>query len=352
MPVCAVVSFRLGTYDGVSVVAAIWQRVLEGLGYETYTVAGFGYPDVLLPWLGAKSRDEPRPDELASVLSRADLVLAENMALPLNLPACITLTELLKGRPAIMHHHDLPWQREQYGHIVDLPADDPNWRHVVINDRSLAQMLDRGIPATRIYNPFDMSPPQGDIETIREQARAQLELAEDELLAIHPARGIRRKNIHIAVAIAEKLEGTYWLVGGAEDGYETTLERILSAAKCRVITPPPAILETDTEFPMNDRFGAHQMYAASDVVVFPSFWEGFGNPPIEAAIHKKPIIVGDYPIAEELRSLGFRWFYPEEVDAVLEFLEKPDEEMLEHNRALAEEHFSIEVITPQIAKLL
>jgi len=103
---------------------------------------------------------------------------------------------------------------------------------------------------------------------------------------------------------------------------------------------------------MNDRFGAHQMYAASDVVVFPSFWEGFGNPPIEAAIHKKPIIVGDYPIAEELRSLGFRWFYPEEVDAVLEFLEKPDEEMLEHNRALAEEHFSIEVITPQIAKLL
>ena len=47
----ALVSFRLGGPDGVSVVAGHWQRILTGGGWEVRTVAGEGSADVVVPGL-------------------------------------------------------------------------------------------------------------------------------------------------------------------------------------------------------------------------------------------------------------------------------------------------------------
>lgn len=94
------------------------------------------------------------------------------------------------------------------------------------------------------------------------------------------------------------------------------------------------------------------MYTAADLVVYPSWWEGFGNPPVEAAIHRLPAVAGDYPVAQELRQLGFKWFYPWEISDVASFLASPDQELLDHNFALAEQHFSIPVIQAQVKNLL
>ena len=63
MPTAAVVSFRLGLPDGVSVVAASWARALGELGFDVRTVAGEGEADVTVPWLTVQPgrRARPRP---------------------------------------------------------------------------------------------------------------------------------------------------------------------------------------------------------------------------------------------------------------------------------------------------
>lgn len=335
MSTCALVSFRLCLTDGVSVVARRWADILGDLGFETLTVAGEGPVDRTVRGLALDATDGPDEDELTSALADADLVVVENLAtIPLNLPASRSIGRILAGRPAIVHHHDPPWQRPRFAHVTELPLDDPAWRHVTINELTRRQMAARGITATTIYNPFDPDPTPGD----RERCRARHGLAPDELVALHPVRAIERKNIAGAVAAAEALGATYWLPGEAEDGYDDELAAILARARCRVVR--------DNDGSMADA------YAAADVVVFPSRWEGFGNPPVEAATHRRPALVGDYPVAHELRRLGFRWFSPADTAALAAFLADPDGALHDHNQAVVREHLSPDVIAAQVKSLL
>jgi hypothetical protein len=62
--------------------------------------------------------------------------------------------------------------------------------------------------------------------------------------------------------------------------------------------------------------------------------------------------VGHYPFAGELRSLGFDWFEPDDVEGVARFLADPDEACLDHNRALVLEHFSLDAVGRSLRRLL
>lgn len=339
MALVAILSFRLGGPDGVSVEAAKWKDRLLAFGFDVVTVAGAGPVDRLVPGLALDADAPPPADALERALGDADLVVVENLcSLPLNPAATEAVARARRGRPSVLHHHDLPWQRERFAAVEGWPPDDPAWAHVTINDLSRRQLEQRGIAATLVPNAFDTDAPPGD----RTGTRARLGLEPAERVLLHPTRAIPRKNVPAALALAAELDATYWLLGPADEGYGPELARLLAGAPGRTLQGWPGAAPGSVA----------DAYAACDAVVFPSSWEGFGNPTLESAVHRRPLAVSPYPVLEELAAYGFRWFPVADAAPIAAFLERPDPQLLEHNHELAVRHFSLAALDRRLAALL
>src|SRR3954452_8323961 len=182
-----IVSYRLGGADGVSVTAGQWACALRRLGMRIRTVAGAGRPNVLVPGLALESQSPPSRRELDRALGDADLVVADNIcSLPMNRAVGEALADYLRGRPAVLRHHDLPWERPRYAHLTTWPPDDPAWWHVTINELARhALATRRGIAATTIYHGFAERPCPGR----RTAVRRRLKVA-GEPLVLQPTRAI------------------------------------------------------------------------------------------------------------------------------------------------------------------
>ncbi len=280
----ALVSFRLGGLDGVAIEAQKWASALGALGHDVVRVAGEGPVERILPGLALAAPEPPTRRELADALYDVDLVVVENvLSLPLNLGARDVLAAVLRGRPALVHHHDLASQRPHLAHLPG-PPDDPAWTHVAISRLTRAALVARGIPATHLPNHFDLDPAPGD----RATTRARLGVAGP--LVLLASRAIPRKNVRGALRVAARLGATLWLLGPPEDGYDASLARLLGAHPGPVVRgPAPSVADA---------------YAAADLVVVPSVWEGFGNPVVEAIAHRRPLAAYPYPVLDELTALG------------------------------------------------
>jgi glycosyltransferase involved in cell wall biosynthesis len=336
VPTAAVISFRLGGTDGVSVESRKWQWALGRLGFGIRTVAGEGPVDRVLPGLAMHAPTPPEPSEIAQALGDAAVVIVENLcSLPLNPGAAAAVAEACHGRPAVLHHHDLPWQRPQFAGWPP-PPDDPAWRHVTINELSRAELAVRGIAATTIYNSFDLDERPG----AREATRQRVGIGAGTTLVLQPTRALPRKNVPAGLALAEAIGGTYWLLGPAEDGYGAELERLLEGATCPI------------RHGHDGTVSVADAYAACDVVALPSTWEGFGNPALESAVHQRPLAIGPYPVADELAAFGFEWFAVDRPAALGRWLAHPDPELLVHNREIASRHFSLSDLPGRLQPVL
>jgi glycosyltransferase involved in cell wall biosynthesis len=331
-----IVSYRLGGADGVSVEAAKWAGALGALGHSIRFIAGRGGEGVeLVQGLELEGRARVDQAALHEAFEGLDVVFVENLcSLPLNPAATSAVAAALKGRPAVLRHHDLPWQRVQTAPL-GLPPDDPCWRHVTINRRSHQELAAHGIASTCLYNRFLLDPPQG----AREATRRALGIEPEQRLVVQPTRALPRKNIPGGLHLAEALGASYWLTAAAEDDFQGSLEELLGASSAPVIRGLGSA-------------SIHDAYAAADLVVLPSTWEGFGNPSIESVTHRRPLALGRYAVAAEIRAFGFEFFDPSEVATIGAALSRPDPELVERNLEVARAHFDLNDLPGELEALL
>lgn len=332
----AIVSFRLGGVDGVSIEATKWARAFENLGHFITYVAGNGPPSVRIIH-GLDLYDEQVLDnaELERALNQADLVVVENMlSLPINHTASEALRRILRGRKAIIRHHDLALDRADTAAWWP-PPTDPLWLHVAISPPVQHHLANAGIKSHLLWNHFDFSEPRYS----RAQARQRLGIPETELLFLQPTRAIERKNIPRALQLAQEFGATYWLTGPAEDSYQSELDALLSTSTVKVrrgIDPEPIDLA----------------YAASDLVLLPSTREGFGNPIIESIVQRRGLVLGHFPVSDYLRNEGFCFLDSDDTLSISQWLTEPNLEVLTLNRDLASPLFAMENLAPSLASLL
>jgi glycosyltransferase involved in cell wall biosynthesis len=333
-------SFRLGGRDGVSVAVAGLAAALTVLDIETVTIAGEGKADRIVPGLSASWRTGPDRARLEAEFADLDLVVVENMfSLPLHMPASLAVGDVLAGRPALVRHHDFPWQRQQFQHVRELPLTDPAWLPITICEHSHREAATRGIASETAYVSL-IAPAPPSVDPLK--VRTQLGVRPDDILCMHPVRAIRRKNIGTALEIVAEVGGSYWLTGPAEEGYGAEAKRQLACAEIR------------TMWRDYDGIGIDSAYAAADVILFPSSWEGCGLPPIEAAMRDRLAVVGSYPVADEWRELGFQWPRPDERRWLAQLLRDDAQraEVIEQNRMLAMKWFTVAAAAERLAPLM
>jgi len=348
-PEAVVVSYRLGGADGVAVEAAKWEWALRELGFTVRRVAGefelLRPDDTWLPFLAIDPVPGARVDAgaLGAAIAGADLVIVENLcSLPLNVEAATVTRDVLdahRGR-VCFHHHDFAWERPHLAHVDGFPPKRANSLHVTVSEHGRRDLEARGFDAVCVHNSFDFDAPAGD----REQTRSDLAVAAHAVLLVQPTRAIPRKNVdgglRFAAELAMHLESVdvqYWITGPAEDGYDDEFARLLAHAS----------------IPVHVGRAHHpaDAYAAADLVVFPSTWEGFGNPVIESTAARRMLAVGSYPALDELVD-GLHVLPVNDVAPAAEWLRNPRADVVEHNFAHARARFSLEHLPARIEAAL
>ncbi|HEY2959716.1 MAG TPA: glycosyltransferase family 4 protein [Actinomycetota bacterium] len=404
-PVVGMVSTRFAGTDGVTLEAAKLAEVLGEAGHRVVWFAGeLGErfrPGRLHPpahfeseanraleaaCFGVATRSpatttliRERTEELKGALRGflgdfgVDLVVAQNvLCLPMQLPLGLALTEVLveEGLPLLAHHHDFWWERERFfpNAAADVlgaafPPLLERAAHLVINSaagRELARR--RAIEATVLPNvmDFERGPRRpGDGARYRQAAG----LAPGEVLLLQPTRVVPRKWIEATIELAARLPAaggprvTVAVTHAEGDEGRGYGGRLRALARARGV---------DLRFvPAGD--GAPggpdlaDAYAAADLVCFPSAWEGFGNALLEAAFHRRPLLVNRYPVyAEDIAPAGFRCIEldgavtPGAVAQVRDLLAAPDraDAMVEADYRAGLRHFSYATVRERVLPLV
>jgi glycosyltransferase involved in cell wall biosynthesis len=333
---------------GVERVIGRHARLMADAGYEVRIVAGRGAPagpGVAFVHLPLADSHDPRilringeleagrvPPEFAEVagilaaglreaLRGADVVIAHNVAsLNLNLAFTAALREAVaSGGPGslVLWHHDLAWTKPRFRPALHegepwslIRTAWPGAIQVTISEPrrdELAELL--GIPRGEIA-----VVPGGVDLALPSEAPA---LAELYPLLLVPVRITPRKNIELALRVLAEMRrrgrSAGLVVSGPVDPHDSTDRaylRQLVALREDLGVRDSAFFFAESEAGPPGDAEFQSWYEASDVLLLPSWDEGFGLPILEAGAIRLPIVCSDLPAIRELAGDAADYFAP------------------------------------------
>ncbi len=403
------VSTRFAGADGVSLESAKWAKILWDHEHISFWYAGKldRDPDIsmLIPeayfydrdnvWInerafGTQNRS-PRltrkiykvADHLKGTLYEfvkrfsVNILLVENaLSLPMHIPLGVALTHFIAetGIPTIAHHHDFSWERSRFSvSAVDdflamaFPPTLPSLQHVTINSFAQEDLAWRkGASSIMVPNVLDFETPPP--ETDRDAFRKSIGLGSDDIVVLQPTRVVPRKGIEHSISLISQLNNPKCkLVVSHESGdegleYQAALTELAEQSGVDLrfvyaqVTPPEKPDANGTTV----RSLAH-VYAAADLITYPSLYEGFGNALLEAFYYRKPVLVNRYAIfISDIEPKGFKVVAMDGflTSHVLEHIQKVISnkayrtKMVDHNFELGKKFFSYSVLRRKLRSLI
>ncbi len=244
----ALLHFRVGETDGVSLEMEKWKTALEQVGHKVFLFSGSSHHGVYIPGLefdnprnkgiherafGGKLDSEGflRRDidvyaaeikqALKTAIAEYDIqVLVANNVLSLghNLAAGLAVTHAAgeTGIQLMAHHHDFHWERERYAkptcpYVSQLlrdyfPSVKQIAHHVVINSLARDALREHyGVEATIVPNVFDFQQTPWQADAYNQDFRQTLRLDEGDLVLLQATRVTKRKAIELAIRLAAYL---------------------------------------------------------------------------------------------------------------------------------------------------
>lgn len=248
-------------------------------------------------------------------VAKADRVVVHNvMTMPMNLALTEALARLAVEHPGrfIAWTHDIAHFDPRYA-AYRHPGEPwelieralPEVRYVVVSRERAAQLSElTGLPRERISVVTNGVHAEEALGCSPRGAAlaARLGLAEADPLLLQPVRITRRKRVEAAIDATAVLRArgrnAMLVVTGTVGPHDARNRAYLAelAARAKAVEGVHLLASLGIRI---DYETVVDLYALTDVLVFPSESEGFGLPMLEAGLHRVPIVCSDIPALRE-----------------------------------------------------
>jgi len=264
-----------------------------------------------------------------------DVIFLHNMfSLGLHISAASAFARIARklNIPVIATHHDFYWERKDFLEPVNEevaeyletyvpPLQINNIIHVCINSLAQAELKRRkGISAAVIPDVFDFKQKSWTPDKYNSDLLQTIGVKPNDLVILQATRIVKRKGIELTIQFVRELERqkdkltgktlyngkaitndsniVLILAGYAEEFDKQYLKNLKDEITTAKIKAKFINSIVGAERSCGDKkiYSLWDVYVFSDLITYPSIFEGWGNQFIEAVFAKKPIVLFEYPV--------------------------------------------------------